>query len=189
MPAPRIDSMRNRLTATRTLLGNALEFIEDLHALAYDRATAAERQTVRGGERDWALDTHGDPRARRAYTALAEAASSACSNLAIAADDASRILTEGGQVDTTRGRGTPIPTEDLAQQLALQARRAARGDYTPVRTRPQPAADDAARVLDRVRRERDEARRLAERYHSLLLAEGINPDTTTSDRKRGWRSA
>lgn len=189
MPAPRIDTTRNQLTATRTLLGTAEETIEDLHALAYDRQTAAERQAVKGGERDYALDTHGDPRARQAYAGLAEATSQACSIIAIACDDAARVLNEGGQVDTTRGRGTPIPTEDLAQQLALQARRAARGDYTPVRTRPQPAADDAARVLDRVRRERDEARRLVERYHAMLVANGINPDTTTPDRKRGWRSA
>lgn len=186
--APRIDTLRNRLTATVTLLGQALQGIEDLHVLAYDRQAAGDRLAIRGGERDYALDTHGDPRAREALVALSEASMKSCDLIAVAAHDVVVLLNEGDTVDAQRGRGQAIDVEDFAEELENQARRSARGEYTPDRVRPQPHAEAAGRVLARVRQERDDARREAERYHSLLLAAGLDPDGN-DDRKRGWRTA
>lgn len=182
--APRIDTTRNRLAATRELLGDVEKEIEDLHTLAYDRQVAKDDVAVSGGQRDYALDTHGDPRARDAYRTLANTVSDVCDQLAEAAHDVIVLLREGDTPGHPRGRRR-IDTEELAQQLEHQAVRIANGDYTPHRIRPQPEAAETRKVLDRVRRERDQARADVERLKAELARLG-HTDVRTQNR---WRSA
>src|SRR5690606_5126509 len=68
--APRIDTVRNRISATRQLLAAIHAELEDVHALPYDRRVAAAAAPVRGSQCDWALYTHVSPNAQAAYRAL-----------------------------------------------------------------------------------------------------------------------
>jgi hypothetical protein len=174
---PRVDSTRNRLAATATLLADVQPHLEDLHALAYDRAVA-RREAVNGGSRDYALDTHGDPRARQAYKHLALATVDACEILAEAAHDAIRLL-KAGDHDHTKSKDQ-ISEEDLALALAAKATRIARGEVESIPRNAQPKADMTARVLQRVIAERDQLQRQVDRLQRLV------PDEPKRD-KRGWR--
>lgn len=184
--APRIDTMRNRLTATRELLSDVEKEIHDLHVLAYDRQAAKDDVSVNGGQRDYALDTHGDPRARDAYRTLANTVSDICDQLAAAAHDVIILLREGDTPGQPRGRRR-IDTEELAQQLEHQAVRIAQADYTPHRVRPQPEQAEVHKVLDRVRRERDQALTENQRLTARLHALGQTPDRRR--RRNRWRTA
>lgn len=175
---PRVDSTRNRIAATTTLLGDVLPHIEDLHALAYDRAAARRDAVVAGGSRDYALDTHGDPKARTAYKHLALAAIDACELLAEAAHDTLALFRQGDH--DHQKTAARINEEELALALEAKARRIARGEIESIPTNAQPHADLTARVLHRVIAERDALQRKVDRYERDHPA----PETRT---KRGWR--
>ncbi|HEY3144152.1 MAG TPA: hypothetical protein VGJ86_23685 [Acidimicrobiales bacterium] len=180
---PRIDTVRNRLDAARELLAMVEEEADDLHVLAYDRPAAARDAVVKGGQPDYALDTNGDRRARRALRALTLAAIDAVEILAEANHDAIRLLREG---DRHRPRSRRvIEIEELAAGIDAQARRVARGEYTPIRREAQPDAEQASTVVDRLRRERDQARRDVERLTLEVTRLGGN---TAPRRRRSWRS-
>lgn len=174
---PRVDTTRNRLAATGTLLADVLPHLNDLHALAYDRATA-RREAVNGGSRDYALDTHGDPRARHAYKHLALATVDACEILAEAAHTAVRLL-KAGDHDHSKSKDQ-INEEDLALALAAKATRIARGENESIPTNAQPKADMTARVLQRVIGERDQLQREVDRLKRLVPEQPARI-------KRGWR--
>lgn len=142
---PRIDSTRNRLEATIRLLETARTDLDVLHGLAYERHTAKREAMVSGGARDYALDTHGDPRARSAYKQLSLACGDACDILAEAAHDALRLLREGDNDGRRRGGGS-LRIVDLAVALEARARRASRGEFTPRPSVPQPNGAEAAEV-------------------------------------------
>lgn len=134
----RIDSLRNQLKSTIDLLETVAVELDDLHVLAYDRATAAEEAHVAGGSRDYALDTHGDRRARDALRHLAERTVDACGLISYAANEAGRLLQ--GE-DTGRRTGPRTATAiEIAEQIAAQGRRIARGEYVSHRRLPQPAS-------------------------------------------------
>jgi hypothetical protein len=148
----RIDTRRNQLAGTRVLLTLILEEIEDLHVLAYDRPVALSEAKVSGGSHDYALDTHGDPRARSAYHQLGHAIESACKLLDEATTNALNLLREGN----SPGRGQRhLRLAELGEAISSQVRRSRRGDYTPVRRGPQP---DQMHAIDQMRKERDDAR-------------------------------
>lgn len=84
----RIDTLRNSIAGARELLDLIHQELEDLHLLAYERATAVSEAKVSGGSHDYALDTHGDPNARTAYRELGRAVDSACILLAEASTNA-----------------------------------------------------------------------------------------------------
>lgn len=152
MSINRIDTRRNQLARTRDLLTMILEEIEDLHVLAYDRPVALSEAKVSGGSHDYALDTHGDPRARSAYHQLGHAIDEACKLLDGATANALNLLREG----RTPGRGQRhLRLTELGEAISSQARRARRGDYTPIRRGPQP---DQMNALDQMRKERDDTR-------------------------------
>lgn len=71
MSAPRIDTFRNLIASLVDKLQELDPDIADLHDLAYNRHRAANEAKVKGGTRDYALDTHGDLRARDLYTKTA----------------------------------------------------------------------------------------------------------------------
>lgn len=179
--APRIDTVRNRADATRQLLGTIIDELDDLHVLAYDRVTAARELAVKGGERDWALDTHGDPRARAAYRQLAESTIGACTNLAEASHNAIALLRASNPGDTPRTRRI-IATDELIEALCAQARRDERHDYTPHRAQPQPEIDGVKHTLDRIIRERNEAIARADKLEKRLAQ--YEPVTSRRQRRR-----
>lgn len=176
--APRIDTLRNQLTATIELLAMARDELEDLHTLAYDRPTARSEIVVSGGAPDYALDNHGDTRARNAYRLLGDKAIEAAKLLADAAHGAISILREDDGDDRAR-TGRTINRHDLADAIEAQGRRITRGEFVPVRRLPQPGTTDVVKELrtrlDRQRRlakelerERDDARAEATRLRSML---------------------
>lgn len=141
----RIDTLRSQLGATRTLLGDLEAEVDDLHSLAYERQRTQVTDKVSGGERDYALDTHGDPVARAAYRHLGEAVATACGDLALALDAAAKVLRAGGP--TGRPGRRAVTAAEHAEALAAQARRAARGEGH-VRNVNQPGRDAAIAALD-----------------------------------------
>lgn len=180
--APRIDTLRNRITATRELLATIHDELEDLHVLAYDRRAAAAEAPVRGGQRDWALDTHGDPHARAAYRMLAEATINACAQLAEASHNAIRVLRDHQPGDTPRTRRL-ITTDELVVALAAQARRqTSRTSYQPTRAIPQPEHAEVLRAAERIIRERDQLRDRCEKLEARLAL--YEPDVDRPRRRR-----
>lgn len=183
--APRIDTLRNRITATRELLTTIHDELEDLHVLAYDRQAAAAEAPVRGGQRDWALDTHGNPHARTAYRALAEATINACAQLAEASHNAIRILRDHQPGDTPRTRRL-ITTDELVTALAAQARRQTnRTSYQATRAIPQPEHAEVLRAAERVIKERDQLRDRCEKLEARLAL--YEPDDSERPRRRRLR--
>lgn len=160
MSTVRIDTFRNQVAATVQLLTKVSAEVVDLHALAYDRSRAVGER-VAGGATDYALDTHGDPKAREAYRAMSDAMCATAESLAIAAHTALRRLRESDQHPPRRGR-RHIDALELAEKLAAQARRQMRGDDGSVRGLPQPDRDVALqRAVDELDEERL-ARQMAE---------------------------
>lgn len=165
MTAIRIDTLRNEIAGARELLDMIHQELEDLHVLAYERATTLSEAKVSGGSHDYALDTHGDPRARDAYKHLGKAVDGACILLAEASNNALNLLRQGD----TPGRGQRhLRLAELGEAVAAQAKRSRRGDYTAIRRGPQPELakateqlqkerDDAIRERDAARRQRDKA--------------------------------
>lgn len=179
---PRIDTTRNRLDATIKLLGKAHDDLEVLHTLAYNRATARREAMVAGGDRDYALDNHGDPRARDAYKQLSLATLDACDILAETAHTVAALFTDGYDDQRRRG-GQTITVVDLAVALEAKARRASRGEFNPQPVVPQPKADDAAKVtLESVAADNQRLREENQQLRARL-------DQREPRRQRGWRSA
>jgi hypothetical protein len=136
MPAPRIDTLRAQITATITLLESARAQLDTLHELAYDRAVAAEHQRTSGGQADYALDRHGDPKARAAYVELGKMVIHVCGHIATKVHPAVKLLADP---DATRDdKPQSISPRDWADVTAAQARRIARGEFDPGRVVAQP---------------------------------------------------
>lgn len=148
MTAPRIDTLRNQMHATTLLLTQTADLVHVLHDLAYSRATAVETIRVRGGQPDYALDNHGDPRARAAYRHLGRAIDHACAHLATAAHDALRVLNEGDIPGTNRRHPATITVTEHAQAIEAQHRRIQAGE-PDIRTHPQPQQAGADKAIAR----------------------------------------
>lgn len=171
-PAVRIDTFRNQLAGCRALLENVEKEAEDLQWLGYERQAAKEGERVKGGGRDFALDTHGDKRARDAYRELADVVLESVESIAESAHDALRFLRVSGV--GTRRTPRQVSALELAEQIGNQARRIGRGEYTPVRRHPQPDTNAALVGLrgeaQRLSSERDVAR------EAVRLLEAAWPD-------------
>lgn len=135
--APDIRSVHNRLDATTQLLDLVRTQLDELHALGNDRPRAAERLNVLGGSRDYALDSHGDPRARELYRQVALELL-ALIELTTVASHTMHSWLRTGEIDTTTRRGTQIVTGDeFLEALAAQSRRIDRGESdTPLVDQP-----------------------------------------------------
>lgn len=168
MTAVRVDTLRNRIAGTIDLLGKAREEADDLHLLAYDRRTAADEAKVAGGSRDYALDTHGDLKAREAYKHLADAILSACGTLEDATTYVNKVLRAASDTDPVKLGPRSTTAVELGEKIAAQARRIADDSYVPVRRMPQPSTSTAWTKLvkskeaetDKVRALEDEVRQL-----------------------------
>lgn len=133
----RVDTLRKTIAATIDVLEAVGQEAEDLHVLAYDRKTAAEEAHVAGGSRDYALDTHGDPRAREAYRDLGDQAVKACQILGASVERAVKLLRASDDTKRPQGKRTTAAVV-LADSIAARARRVADGTFVPVRRLPQP---------------------------------------------------
>lgn len=178
---PRIDTTSRRLEATGRLLAIATTELETLHTLAYNRDAARRDAVVAGGSRDYALDTHGNPKARQHYRRLALAALDVCDILAEAAHDVTSFLASDGYRDERRRGGEKLNAVDMALALEAQARRAARGEFAPLRVVPQPMSEEAGKVtLESLAADN---RRLRDENARLLSV------VQRKDNKHGWRRA
>lgn len=138
-PALRHDTFTRSLDATARMLDNVRAQLLDLHVLAYDRPAAREAR-VSGGERDWALDTHGDPVARRMWAHLTWTLDETAKDLAEVLHTVAGFLATGPTPTERRDRSADVTALELAQALDAQDRRRTAGDYTPHPTIPQPGA-------------------------------------------------
>lgn len=145
-PPVRIDTLRNRTNATVALLELLIAQADELHAMAYERAGhRGETERVKGGSRDYALDNHGDPKARAALRSLNQVTIAMAEMATTASHDALRLLTEGHP--PTTGPRTAQASE-LGEAIMAQARRILAGDFVPWRGMPQPGVDTALRAAE-----------------------------------------
>lgn len=175
--APRIDKLRAQLHSTAQLLEIVGREVATLHGLAYDRRRAVDEIRVRGGIPDYALDTHGDPRARRAYADLARAIDHVCVHLATHTHDVLRLLNDGDKPGNNRQHPATITALEHAEAIDAQVRRIRNGTQLPAGTQPQPQIRGAQRNLTgTIRRLEAEVTRL----RRLLETHGIPADGTLS---------
>ena len=146
MPAPRIDTLRRQLTETAELLTTTARILDTLHEIAYDRAAASERLRVAGGQPDYALDRHGDPRARSAYVRLGRMIDHVCNYVGDHAHGALELVNEA---DDPGGDRHPMAITALEHAIALeaQARRIARGEFDPGRTAHQATVPGSRKTI------------------------------------------
>jgi hypothetical protein len=165
---PRIDTVRNRIRGTVALLEAIDDELTDLHVLATDRAAARRDAVVSGGERDYALDNHGNPLARRLLAELELAALDVSDIVDDVVHDCLRLL-RAGEIGGRRTRPT-ASLEEVALAIGAQRKRMALGQYTPVRVEAQPNAEQAAKVVrtEDLVRERDRWKRRAESLQARL---------------------
>lgn len=137
MSAPRIDTLRNVLDAVQQRLDEFRPEIEDLHEMAYNRAKAAQEVPGRTSSHDFALDTHGDMRARELYIDIAARLVGLGREVEKSAKAVRRYLNrDDGRI--RRFNGTEISAEEFDQARNARRRRALRGERHPHRVVSQP---------------------------------------------------
>jgi hypothetical protein len=149
--APRIDTVRRHANAAIHAITQALEHLDDLHAIGwYRHANNTDRQRVAGGTPDWSLDNHGDPQARAAYEQLAQGLLTTHRTATDAVTGALAIF-DTGTIRQRRDRTADATTPEILTALARQAKRQAAGEHhsAPLVTQPLPAG--ARRLLDHER--------------------------------------
>jgi hypothetical protein len=137
MTAPRIDSVRAEFRDAIHLLQQMADQLEDLHVLAYSRHRAAQEAKVRGGSRDYALDTHGDKRARDLYARTATDMHRFIGHLTSSLKEVRGYLT-GGNGPSRRDPSADCTTDEVVAAMDAAARRRDRGEYSPAPLAEQP---------------------------------------------------
>lgn len=150
MTAPRIDTIRREINDAQTVLGYLAANLEDLHALAYEKHHAGQAERTRGGQRDYALDNHGDPKARALYETIAKAIIGLVSGQTLPArKEWSRLdglvqLEQQTRGFLTHGKNDPTKiaavtqADEVVRQIVARRRRIARGEYEPKPIAVQP---------------------------------------------------
>lgn len=141
---PQVRTVRNQVKATSSLLEFVGERLDVVYDLAYDRGKAAERLAVRGGDRDYALDTNGDPKARELYKAVSVDLANMLEVLTISAHEMASWLKDG-EVDFRRRSGRTLTADEVLEVRAAGARRAERGEGT-LPPDEQPAVKEPSRA-------------------------------------------
>lgn len=151
-PSVRIDVLTRRLEGSVALLQLVSEHITDLHDLAYNRPRATAEK-VHGGSRDYALDSHGDMRARDLYQSIASDLVDLIETVATSSHDALKYLRAGGLPATRRDRTADATADEVLLALAAKRRREQQGTPSPKTTAPQtvPRAPDHLAELENLR--------------------------------------
>lgn len=187
--APRIDTLRNQLRRSRSLLDDASRVLEALHDLAYDRTIASERLGVTESEPEgYSLDSHGDPKARAAYAGLAREVDAACAQINGACRTALRNVERGDQAGENRRAPVSIDVVEHLDALDAQARRTSRGEFNAGRTMTQPlragTQKSAARRIRSLEAELKKRDRLEQRRIRSLEAQVKRKDRALEARDR-----
>jgi 5-methylcytosine-specific restriction endonuclease McrA len=142
MSAPRIDTFRSTIDGLIIALSQIRDETQDLHELAYSRYRAAQESKVRGGSPDYALDNHGDKRARELYTEVARATVGLGRDVLGSLDRIRSYLTAGdGSVYQRRNKAGDAPRAEVLSAIAAAERRRKRGEYAPTRIAAIPQID------------------------------------------------
>lgn len=152
-PSVRIDTFRNRISGTLGLLQLVQEHLEDLHALAYDRHRAGQAQRVAGGERDYALDTHGDPKARELWHGTSLRVLDASEDLTVVLHEVLSFFA-GGQTSARRDASADASVAEVLEAIAAARRRRARGEAHHALLEAQPSVVEPTSIgaeLDQLR--------------------------------------
>ena len=152
MSAPRIDTFRNSLAETIRSLESAGEHVATLHSLAYSRHQPGLTERVGGGSSDYALDTHGDPRAQAAYRSLNAAVVKLGADTVKAVNAALSLLADG-EVKSRRDQSADARVSEVVEALAAQGRRMLRGEVEHVASQQQPLPRGVSRFTDVARLE------------------------------------
>jgi hypothetical protein len=178
---PRIDSIRNSITTTTTLLAQTRTILDDLYVLAYDRPKAALAERSSGGARDYALDTHGDPIARNRLNDLKRALDAATIAVDYACNEAIAHLNPPSEPNprTIARTATALDVHDAHD---ARQRRITRGEYTPS---PSPATEQPKPDI-----EGPDARSLSQVVRKMHL-QGLRPDRSrlTPTELDAWKAA
>lgn len=143
---PRIEVIRSRLKAAIAMLELVGGHLDTLRDLAYDRARAAERVRVNGGDPDYALDTNGDPRARQLYQQAAWEVLDLIEDGTVIAHDLVKFMNAGEQAARRRTAVDATPDQVVAA-LEAQRRRIARGEsQAPTEEQPKPKGPTPAEL-------------------------------------------
>lgn len=145
-PSIRIDTFRNRVQGTIGLLQLVAEHLEDLHVLAYDRHRAGQAQRVAGGELDYALDTHGDPRARELWQTSALRVLDNAEDLNVVLHEVIQFFS-AGQTSARRDATADASLGEVLTALAAQRRRRDRGEFSPTLLVAQPRVVEPDSVI------------------------------------------
>lgn len=178
---PRIDSIRNSITTTTTLLARARTVLDDLYVLAYDRPAAALAERSSGGSRDYALDTHGDPIARNRLNDLKRALDSATTTVGYACTEAIAHLNPPAELNL-RPIARTATALDVHDAHDARQRRITRGEYTPS---PSPVIEEPKPDI-----EGPDARSLSQVVRKMYL-QGLRPDRSrlTPSELDAWKAA
>ncbi|GAC1646401.1 MAG: hypothetical protein NVS9B11_18320 [Candidatus Dormibacteraceae bacterium] len=142
MPHRDIEAVRANLSAIVREAGFLAGQLEDIHALAYERAVGEAQEGGRPAYGSRPLDAVGRDDARAAWHAIIAKSASALSDIGFARHSVSAIL---GGPSPERMRGTLIPRAEFTDALKAKQRRSIRsripiiGDYEPHRDEPQPS--------------------------------------------------
>lgn len=145
MIAPRIDSTRNLIDDLILLLAEFRAEVHDIHDLAYNRKRAAEEARVAGGSRDFALDTHGDMRARDLYRDARWALDKAETPLKVSIDAIRSHVTQGAGISAA-DRTKAATKAEVTAAIHAAERRAARSRLTPIESEPHHRISAQPRV-------------------------------------------
>lgn len=143
MTTPRIDGVRNELGLALKTLQMVKDNLEDLHVLAYDRASArnALELLTHSKRAGYSLDTHGLLEARRLYASVLVDVRRFIANCLGSADDMRDFLNNVKPFDPTvtpRDKRGDASTDEKIAALEAQGKRVLGGLYTPARVVTQP---------------------------------------------------
>lgn len=132
MSAPRIDTVRREVKDAIDLLGYLAANLEDLHELAYTRRRSGTTDRVRGGDRDYALDNHGNPKARELYDKVARLVLDMADDVVDLQRDVRAFLTSHDETDRPiRSLAASVSADEVVDAMRARRRRVARGEYEP----------------------------------------------------------
>lgn len=143
MTTPRIDGVRKELGLALKTLQLVKDNLEDLHVLAYDRASARNALELASHSKraGYSLDTHGLLEARRLYASVLFDVRRFIANCLGSADDMRDFINNLKPFDPSvspRDKRGDATIDETLEALEAQTRRILGGLYTPAKVVTQP---------------------------------------------------